>query len=245
MQIAAAKAHSPVEAAKKLRALRADLASVDDNFSMAVAFHEVWKPASQDAALHDRMGTSYASQAFLVVRAALRREMLLALMRIWDKTTGARSLVKIVATLRNEAVWEALLLDRLNKLGDQAVAAHLTPHFIGQRELLLHGFDKYCRGGTHYAVYERLRNLRHGSLAHSQAPTAGVVLVDPADDEVSEFYEDTAKLTSVSMSLINGVAIAYSDTSGVYSHYAMFFWASARGERTDGHPNYRRPDNAA
>jgi hypothetical protein len=31
-------------------------------FDMAVSIHELWKPATHDAALHARMGRSYASQ---------------------------------------------------------------------------------------------------------------------------------------------------------------------------------------
>jgi AbiU2 len=63
--------------------------AAQEEFDMAVAYHEVWKPAAYDNDLHSRMGQSYASQAFFVTRAALRREMMLALMRIWDKNKQA------------------------------------------------------------------------------------------------------------------------------------------------------------
>ena len=39
---------------------------------MAIAFHEVWKPAAYDTDLHARMGVSYATQAFNITRTALR-----------------------------------------------------------------------------------------------------------------------------------------------------------------------------
>jgi hypothetical protein len=52
---------------------------------MAVTFHEVWKPAAYNEDLRERMGVSYATNAFYVVRTAVRREMLLALTRLWDK----------------------------------------------------------------------------------------------------------------------------------------------------------------
>jgi hypothetical protein len=29
------------------------------------------------------------------------------------------------------------------------------------------------------------------------------------------------------------------EAADVYAHYARFFWASVRGERTVGHPSYR------
>ena len=49
---------------------------------LAIQFHEAWRPAAFDADLMDRMSHSYAGNTFLVVRAALRREVLLALVRL-------------------------------------------------------------------------------------------------------------------------------------------------------------------
>ncbi len=69
----------------KIADLGAEVKAAQQEFDMAVTFHEVWKPAAYDKDLHHRMGKSYASNAFNVVRVALRREMLLALMRLWDK----------------------------------------------------------------------------------------------------------------------------------------------------------------
>ena len=65
-------------------ALREKVTAAQQEFDMAVTFHEVWKPATYDQDLHSRMGKSYASQAFLVTRTALRREMVLALNRAGD-----------------------------------------------------------------------------------------------------------------------------------------------------------------
>jgi hypothetical protein len=84
------------ELTKELNRVRSCAESIDSNYTMAVAFHEVWKPTAYDKALHERMGRSYAGQSFLIVRSALRREMLLALMRIWDTTKGTQSLCKVV-----------------------------------------------------------------------------------------------------------------------------------------------------
>ena len=68
----------------RITALRAKVTAAHEEFDMAVTFHEAWKPAAYDSDLHVRMGASYASHTFLTVRTALRREMLLALMRLWD-----------------------------------------------------------------------------------------------------------------------------------------------------------------
>jgi hypothetical protein len=63
----------------KIVALREKVTAAQQEFDMAVTFHEVWKPAAYDKDLHSRMGNSFASQAFLITRTALRREMVLAL----------------------------------------------------------------------------------------------------------------------------------------------------------------------
>lgn len=62
--------------------LRAKLAAAVDEFGTAMACHEVWKPAAYDKELLQRMGKSFATNTFLVIRQVLRRETLLALMRL-------------------------------------------------------------------------------------------------------------------------------------------------------------------
>lgn len=229
--------HAPSEIAKQLKGYAE---SVDSNFTMAVAFHEVWKPTAYDQDLHQRMGNSYAGQAFLIVRAALRREMLLALMRIWDTTNSAHSLSKIVAALRDSSTWTALVENRTNKSRPQHAAGEVAKYLDTEWKYVLRTHEKYSRGGSHYDAFVRLIKLRNGSLAHTQTPSLNVVCVDPTDAEVSEFYEDTGDVAKRLMSIINAAAIDYNDTRGVYSHYAKLFWVSARGEKTEGHPSYRR-----
>jgi hypothetical protein len=73
----------------KIVALRHKVTAAQQEFDMAVTFHEIWKPAAYDQALHSRLGESFATQAFLVTRTALRREMVLALIRLWDKRQRA------------------------------------------------------------------------------------------------------------------------------------------------------------
>ena len=85
----------------KIIDLKKMVTAAQEEFDMAVTYHEVWKPAAYDKDLHSRMGQSYASQAFLVTRAALRREMMLALMRLWDKNKQAIRMSLIDATIRD------------------------------------------------------------------------------------------------------------------------------------------------
>ena len=67
--------------AAKIASLQKQVKAAQQEFDMAVMFHETWKPLAYDKDLHKRMGNSFATRTFLVVREALRREMLLALMR--------------------------------------------------------------------------------------------------------------------------------------------------------------------
>jgi hypothetical protein len=69
--------------------LRESVAAAREEFDLAVVFHEAWKPAAYDEDLHKRMGVSFATNAFHVVQVALRREMWLALTRLWDKKPEA------------------------------------------------------------------------------------------------------------------------------------------------------------
>ena len=66
----------------RIVALQQKVTAAQEEFDMAVTFHEIWKPAAYDQELHSRLGKSYATQAFLVTRTALRREMVLALVRL-------------------------------------------------------------------------------------------------------------------------------------------------------------------
>ena len=51
--------------ATEIADLKKMVTAAQQEFDMAVTYHEVWKPAADDKDLHSRMGRSYASQAFL------------------------------------------------------------------------------------------------------------------------------------------------------------------------------------
>ncbi|MBA5983694.1 hypothetical protein HT737_30260, partial [Pseudomonas sp. MD195_PC81_125] len=90
------------------------------------------------------------------------------------------------------------------------------------------------------------RLLRDEHLAHRQIPNApevesGEPSVWATDDEVETLYQDSLEIVSLVLSLVQGMGLDFSDASSVYKHHAKFFWAAARGERTEGHPNYRPP----
>ena len=77
------------------------------------------------------MGDSFASQTFLVVRMALRREMLLALMRLWDRDSRAvRMKESITDVLRDQSVVHALPAGRAANIGIDQVRHDLSQRAI-------------------------------------------------------------------------------------------------------------------
>ena len=217
-----------------------------DEMVMAVMFHETWKPAALDERLHARMGTSFATQSFNIVRIALRREMVMAMMRIWDTNPESVRMSLIAETLKNKAFVRQLMARRASRLGKTAesIGHLLNDSLETQRRQVLNLIRKYQHGGTGYDALERIRLLRHERLAHRQAldsPTR----IDPSDTEVDALYEDSLTLVTLLQSLILGRAFDLDEAGNVYRHHASFFWASVRGEQTEGHPNYRPPPDSS
>ena len=95
------------------------------------------------------VGVAYATQTFLVIRTALRREMILALMRIWDRSKG---------TLRMEEMAESTkivrqCLDRLERLegmpwiaDDRKVVLPPREELHTSMESLIHHFKIVTEG---------------------------------------------------------------------------------------------------
>src|ERR1700759_1325832 len=68
-----------------IAALQTKGRAASEEFNMAIACHEAWKPAAYDAALHERLNQAFTASTFITIRQVLRLEMLLALMRLWDR----------------------------------------------------------------------------------------------------------------------------------------------------------------
>ena len=227
---------------------------------LAVMLHETWRPAANDADLHVRIGASYAGHAFLIIRLSLRRELLLALNRVWDTDPRAVKMTVIWERLRDKRFFDALVQHRTERLGLNSRFAHaaVKAELESKRDTVLNLIGKYLQGGSDAKVLERLKKLRHEHLAHRQLPKAVAALdsirlqeshpdsVDQAtDDEVEAFYQDNLQLISLLLSLVQAHSYDLSETAAVYKHHAKYFWASARGERTEGHPDFRAPPSSA
>jgi hypothetical protein len=217
--------------------LREQVKTAQDVFDMAVTLHEVWKPAAHDQELHQRLGKSYATQAFNVVRVALRREMVLALMRLWDRDHRAIGMPSMTKTLNECAVMDALVLDRASRLGISGAEDEIRRTLTEKAADITALVDAYNAGGAKVAFLEKLRTLRNQRLAHTQVKARVFIQADALDDLIEEFYKDNAKIVSGLLSVVNAMRYDPLETGEVYSFYAKFFWASVRGERSATDPH--------
>ena len=226
------------EALEKLKVL---VRTAEDEALFAVQLHESWKRTAYDVDLQERMGKSFATQTFNIVRLALRRELFLTLVRIWDTNKQAVRLTAIWETLRNEQCFAALVQERASGL--RAEQELLRQELSPARDEVLALIQKYMPGGRSVEVMDRLRSLRHERLAHRQVEAPAEVSKEQATDEqIETLYHDTLDIVSRLLHLVlaHGLDLT-NDATGVYRHYARFFWGTARGERTAGHPNYATP----
>jgi hypothetical protein len=223
---------------KKIISLKEKVSAAREEFDLAVTFHEAWKPTAYDGDLHKRIGRSYAGNTFLVVRAALRREMLLALMRLWDKSPGGIRMDSIAATLRDKRVIATLAADRATRMGvpesEDQMREDLDQRACAAVELI----RKYQPRGT---VREKLKRHRDERLAHRQTDSTAVAEADATAEEIEAFYQDMSELISLLLTVAMAVSYDPKEHGLVYQHHAKFFWAGVRGERAEGHPNYRPP----
>lgn len=245
---------------EEIKQLKKVVDTACQEIELAVMLHETWRPAAYDSDLHVRIGASYAGHAFLVIRLSLRRELLLALCRVWDTNPRAVKMTAIRDKLLEKRFFDALVQHRTERLGLNSSFAHaaVKAELQSKRDLVLKLIGKYLQGGSGAGVLERLRKVRHEHLAHRQLPKAPVAIdslthrgvetksIDLAtDDEIEEFYQDNLQLISQLLSLVQAHSYDLSQTAAVYKHHAKYFWASARGERTEGHPDFRSPPSCS
>ncbi|CAG2154675.1 AbiU2 domain-containing protein [Cupriavidus numazuensis] len=230
------------EADSMLDQLEAEVEAFQEEAVHAVMLHESWKPTAYDTALHERMGNSYSTHTFQIIRMALRRELILTLMRIWDSNRSALGLTAVRESLRNEAYFEALVRRRAARLNMRRDPVERVREALADKRDEVKGIvEKYMQGGVGAPVMEHLKALRNERLAHRQLKTPTEPGAREASEEkIEELYQDTLKAVTVLLSLVSAHYFDIAtDAANVYGHHARFFWAAARGERTEGHPNFR------
>ena len=208
----------------KITKLQAKVTAAQQEFDLAVAFHEIWRPTAYDQDLHGRLGISYATQAFRVIRTALRRELILALIRLWDKDGRAIGMECIAKALGKKEVIDALALARVDQSSEvfEAIRADLSEKADKAIPLV----DKYIKDdGEGNAVYKKLRSLRNERLAHRQVKTkVRATGATATDEEIEEFYQDNSKLVHILLGIFNAMAYDPEDTARVFGFYASHFW---------------------
>jgi hypothetical protein len=255
--------------APEILALQAKVRAADEEFRIAIACHEAWKPAAYDATLHARIGTSYAANTFVLVRQVLRREVVLSLARLWDEDKRSVGMSSIANCLSDKRIMDALAGHcaaqrglRLYNVDDIPAEERPAVLEVIQRSETQFGLREgqalreraaeaikiiriYECGGAGHATLEMLMTLRNERLAHRQVkPSAGEPGDhDAFDERVESFYQDMAKL--IRRLLIAVVQVSYNpdESAEIARRNAGLFWASVRGERTEGHPNYRPMPN--
>ncbi|NPT36323.1 hypothetical protein [Paraburkholderia xenovorans] len=235
----------------KITRLKDDVKTLEQEMGLAIMFHESWKPTAYDDELHQRMGKSYATHTFSIIRTALRREMLLALIRIWDSDYRTIGIPSITNTLSDPAFFDTFCAHRAKRLSSSRIS--LTPELglsngwsDSIKETLSEHWDevselvkKYKKGGSHYEVVKSLLTMRNVSLAHRQSPPKEPGRADATDEEIESFYQDNLEIVRLLLSIVLGRAFNLTEAADVYQTYAGYFWAAARGEVTAGHPSYR------
>lgn len=209
----------------EITTLQAKVTAAQQEFDLAVAFHAIWKPTAYDKDLHSRLGVSYATQAFRVIRTALRRELILALIRLWDKDGRAIGMECIGNALGKKEVIDALTVARVDQGSEvfEAIRADLSEKANKAIPLV----NKYVKDdGAGNAVYKKLRSLRNERLAHWQVETkTRATGATATDEEIEEFFQDNSKLVHILLSIFNAMAYDPEDTAKVFGFYASHFWS--------------------
>ena len=201
------------------------VAAAQQEFDLAVAFHGVWKPTAYDQDLHGRLGVSYATQAFRVIRTALRRELVLALIRLWDNDQRAVRMECIAKALRENEIIDALALELIRRKFPEDFDA--IREDLGEKAAkTIRLVDKYITGGgAGNAVYRKLRDLRNERLAHRQVMTkARPTGATATDEEIEEFYQDNSKLVHILCNIFQVTTYDPEDAAKVFGFYASHFW---------------------
>ncbi|HDR9275780.1 hypothetical protein VI03_10130 [Burkholderia vietnamiensis] len=225
------------------RLIRAKLLVVaaEEEMLLAIMFHETWKPTAYDGDLRARIGGSYAAHTFEIIRLALRREVVMALMRLWDDHRQALKLNSIVDVLQSAECFDGLMRERIAAVGaTEEEADTLRDTHRKFRDDMVALVRKHTHSNDPSPLLDRLRTIRHERLAHRQAeqPTDPAGLL-ATDEEVEDLYQDSRRIINYMALLLLGRSFYLALDSGrPYRESARYFWESVRGEGAEGHPRF-------
>jgi AbiU2 len=257
-----------VSVATQLADLKALVKAAHEELEQAIAYREAWRPAAFDAELHTRLNRTLACNTFLTIRQALHRELVLALVRLWDKNKEALRMTLVADKLRCKDVRAALnaesaahwlnipiigddevsspeeraWLDEIEKGYKLRIAREETARMREMDKEVLSIISRY-QDGPGSTTLEKLRRLRHQNLAHRQIKPAEPVTL--TDAEIEAFYEDMKRLVHALRIAVEGVDYRPNETAKLRAKHAALFWNGVRGEKTEGHPDYKAPRGKA
>lgn len=94
---------------------------IDEEFGFAQQLHEAWKPMAYDMQLRQRVTDSGIGNTFVTIGYALRRELMLALMRIWDKPGDSLRMLDVALKLERPGVVDELIRRQMRQHDDKWV----------------------------------------------------------------------------------------------------------------------------
>ena len=202
-----------------------------DEILMAVMFHECWKVATFSPDLHSRIDMSRTAYTFQIIRTSLRREMLLGLMRIWDKDNRSIRMNKIVDNLKNASFFDELSKKRLmSGFGDFSGVVKEVMHrgalirFVELRDKIIAIRKKYQDGGSGYEVFKKIRTIRNHHLAHREYKITEIASVSAEDQGIEDFYSDTLEIVKHLVALVLATACDLDGTVDLCRNHATLFW---------------------
>lgn len=101
--------------------------------------------------------------------------------------------------------------------------------------------DRYCKGGERYGIRIHLTRLRNQWLAHRQVEPTNPTPQTEFDRDVEQCYQDMLKLIEALYHSVKKISYNPQETVAIRARHANLFWRGVRGERTEGHPDYKAP----
>ncbi len=164
---------------QKVTRLRDNVKAAFEEFTLVMRLYETWRPAAFDQDVFDRMGPSYASHAFLLIREVLAREIVLGLTKLWDTADRAIRMDRVGDFIRTPAVIRALAVERslpFQKMSIPGVEDVMERELGERAQAALVIIDGYLPRGRHRTVHDGLHKLRNTRFAHRQ------IVADPFSD---------------------------------------------------------------
>ncbi len=252
----------------EIEALGRKTRAVVEEFDSVIMFHETWKPSAFDQAVLGQMGKSYATHAFHIIRAALRREVVLGISRLWDAHPNSDSFRSITIMLQNGRLIDALAAEREADYRDSPInlvnrlrggerksfikficetktrdAPLEGVKFRAQVKDVLDLIESYDRDLTFQKTLCLIKNVRDKRLAHRDKKAASTTGTDILDSQVEDLYQKMFALLRMLRLATENASYDPLKTARIHAQYAQLFWRSVKGEKTPGHPDYVNRDN--